>query len=399
MQNIKPNNSSEKKWCVIIPTFNNDKTLEKVLKEVLNICKNIIVVNDGSDDNTSQILKNFSDTIDVITHKENKGKGKSLRDAFEYAIKKDFEYGITIDSDGQHYPEDINLFVEVISKHPDSIIVGARDMTQVGVPKKSSFGNKFSNFWFWAETGISLSDTQTGFRLYPLNKMSSMRFFTTKFEFEIEVMVRMAWRDVLIKEIPIRVNYDDKERVSHFRPLKDFTRISILNTVLFTIALFYYIPLRGFYFLFGKEKRSLKKIRKEFFSQKGSLLQKSLSVGFGIFMGIVPIWGFQMLVAIFLSYIFKLNKVIVLMLVNFSIPPLIPFILFGSYYVGHLVIGSEELIFSRDIGLEHVQTVLKQYLIGSMICALLIGFIFFIISYLFMNLSNKLIVKNDKIIH
>ena len=63
MQNIQQNNSSEKKWCVIIPTFNNDKTLEKVLKEVLNICKNIIVVNDGSDDNTSQILKNFSDKM------------------------------------------------------------------------------------------------------------------------------------------------------------------------------------------------------------------------------------------------------------------------------------------------------------------------------------------------
>ena len=88
MQNIKPNNSSEKKWCVIIPTFNNDKTLEKVLKEVLNICKNIIVINDGSDDRTSQILKNFSDKINIITHKENQGKGKSLRDAFEYAIKK-----------------------------------------------------------------------------------------------------------------------------------------------------------------------------------------------------------------------------------------------------------------------------------------------------------------------
>ena len=185
MQNIKPNNSSEKKWCVIIPTFNNDKTLEKVLKEVLNICKNIIVVNDGSDDNTSQILNNFSDKIDIITHKENKGKGKSLRDAFEYAISKDFKYGITIDSDGQHYPTDINLFIEAISKHPDSIIVGARDMTQDGVPKKSSFGNKFSNFWFWAETGISLSDTQTGFRLYPLNKMKDMIFLTNKFEFEI----------------------------------------------------------------------------------------------------------------------------------------------------------------------------------------------------------------------
>jgi glycosyltransferase involved in cell wall biosynthesis len=395
MQSIKQNNSSEKKWCVIIPTFNNDKTLEKVLKEALSICKNIIVVNDGSDDNTSRILKNFSDTIDIITHKENRGKGKSLRDAFEYAIKKDFEYGITIDSDGQHYPADINLFVEAIAKYPDSIIVGARDMDQDGIPKKSSFGNKFSNFWFWTETGISLSDTQTGFRLYPLNKMTGMRFFTGKFEFEIEVMVRMAWKDVLIKEIPIRVKYDEKERISHFRPFKDFTRISILNTVLFIIALLYYIPLRGLYFLFGKER--IKNIKKEFFSQEGTLLQKSISIGFGVFMGIVPIWGFQMLAALFLSYIFRLNKVIVLLFSNISIPPLIPFILFGSYYAGHLVIGGEKLIFSTEINLAHVQSVLKQYLIGSVIFALFLGFAFFVFSYLFTSLY-KLISKNEKIV-
>jgi hypothetical protein len=201
----------------------------------------------------------------------------------------------------------------------------------------------------------------------------------------------MAWKDVPIKEIPIRVRYDDKERISHFRPFKDFTRISILNTVLFIIALLYYIPLRGLYFLFGTER--IKNIRKEFFSQKGSLLQKSLSVGFGAFMGIVPIWGFQMLAAIFLSYIFRLNKVIVLLFSNISIPPLIPFILFGSYYAGHLIIGSEELIFSTDIGLEHVQSVLKQYLIGSVIFALFLGFVFFSFSYLFMSLSDKLISK------
>jgi len=390
MQNIKQNNSSKKKWCVIIPTFNNDKTLEKVLQEVLNICNNIIVINDGSTDNTANILEDFKDQIRIINHKENKGKGKSLRDAFEYAKREQFEYAITIDSDGQHDPEDINLFTETIVKDPDSIIVGARDMTQDGIPKKSSFGNKFSNFWFLAETGISLSDTQTGFRLYPLNKMSGMRFFTTKFEFEIEVMVRMAWKGIPIKEIPIKVKYD-KERVSHFRPLKDFTRISILNTVLFTIALIYYIPLRGFYFLFKKER--IKKIKKDFFSQQGSILQKSISIGFGTFMGVVPIWGFQILAALSLSYIFRLNKVIVLLFSNISIPPLLPFILYGSYYVGHLVIGGQKLIFSTDIDLEYVQSVLKQYLIGSVILALFLGFVFFIFSYIFLNMSNKLIAR------
>ncbi|MBT4478492.1 MAG: DUF2062 domain-containing protein [Flavobacteriales bacterium] len=391
MHNTKSNNISEKKWCVIIPTYNNDKTLERILKEVLVICKDVIVVNDGSNDETANILNSFSEKIAIITHKENKGKGKSLRDAFNKALNKEFDYAITIDSDGQHYPEDINLFVDVIKNHPDSVIVGARNMNQVSVPKKSSFGNKFSNFWFWIETGLSLSDTQTGFRLYPLNQMKGIHFFTNKFEFEIEVMVRLAWKGIPFKEIPIRVKYDDKERVSHFRPFQDFTRISILNTVLFTIALLYYIPLRLFYFLFGKER--VKNIRKEFFSQEGTILQKSLSIGFGVFMGIVPIWGFQMLVAVFLSYMFKLNKLIVLFFSNISIPTFIPFILFGSYYTGHLFIGGKELLFSTDINFEHIQSVIKQYLLGSLFLAVLLGVIFFILSYLIMILSSKLRIK------
>lgn len=383
MQSTKENNIVTNKLCVIIPTYNNEQTLEKIISEVLLICSNVIIVNDGSTDKTSQILEKYSSQIYLITHTQNQGKGKSLRDAFDFAINKNFEYAITIDSDGQHFPEDINLFIDKIQQSSDSIIVGARNMNQDGIPKKSSFGNKFSNFWFWVDTGISLSDTQTGFRLYPLNKIRGMRFFTTKFEFEIEVLVRMIWKGVQVKEIPIRVKYDDA-RISHFRPLKDFTRISILNTIFLIIALLFYIPQRFLSLLFGKER--IQKIKQEFLSQKGSKLQKSLSIGFGVFMGIVPIWGFQMIVAIFLAYIFKLNKIIVLVFSNISIPPLIPFILFGSYYTGHLLIGGEELIFSTEIGFEHVQSVLKQYLIGSMIVSLILGFIFFIFSYFFMSL-------------
>lgn len=390
MPNTKKNNISELKWCVIIPTYNNDKTLEKVISEILLICTNIIIINDGSTDKTSQILNKYSSQILIITHKKNQGKGKSLRDGFSSAIKNNFEYAITIDSDGQHYPEDIKLFISKIKNSPESIIVGARDMEQEGVPKKSSVGNKFSNFWFWVETGISLSDTQTGFRLYPLQKMKGMIFFTNKFEFEIEVMVRMAWSGIQVQEIPIRVKYDDT-RISHFRPLKDFTRISILNTVLFIIALLYYIPVRFLFGLFGEER--INKIRHEFISQEGTKLHKSLSIGFGAFMAVIPIWGFQMIVAVFFAYIFKLNKVIVLITSNISIPPFIPFILFGSYYCGHLFIGGDKLVFSSNINLEHIQSVMTQYLIGSVVFSVSLGIIFFSISYLLMTLIPK---KNRK---
>jgi len=386
MLSTKKNNILEKKWCVIIPTYNNEKTLDKVVSDVLLVCSDVIIVNDGSTDKTSEILETYIGNVSILTHSRNKGKGKSLRDAFNFAINKGFEYAITIDSDGQHYPEDIRLFIDKIGLNPNSIIVGARDMTQDGVPKKSSFGNKFSNFWFWVETGISLADTQTGFRLYPLNKMKGMRFVTNKFEFEIEVIVRMAWKGVQVKEIPIRVKYDET-RVSHFRPFKDFTRISILNTIFFIIAILFYIPQRFLFLLFGKKR--IKKIKQDFISQEGTKLQKSLSIGFGAFMGIIPIWGFQMIVAVFFAYLFKLNKVIVLITSNISIPPFIPFILFGSYLCGHLLIGGEELRFSNTINLDNIQSVMKQYLIGSFVFAIILGAIFFSISYILISITNK----------
>ena len=136
MVNTKKDKSLHEKLCVIIPTFNNDKTLAKVLRETLKISKNIIVINDGSTDKTSNILENFKDEIKIIHHKRNKGKGKSLRNAFNYAKTKKFKYAVTIDSDGQHDPVEINLLINTAQKYPDSIIVGTRNMAQKNIPKK-----------------------------------------------------------------------------------------------------------------------------------------------------------------------------------------------------------------------------------------------------------------------
>ena len=125
-------------------------------------------------------------------------------------------------------------------------------MNQESVPGKSSFGNKFSNFWFNLETDIKLPDTQSGYRVYPVKAMENINFFTRKFEFEIEVIVRAAWAGIDVMAIPVKVYYPPAgERVSHFRPFNDFTRISILNTVLVFLTFFWIKP-RNFY-------RSIKK--------------------------------------------------------------------------------------------------------------------------------------------
>ena len=251
----------EQKVCVLIPTYNNHKTLKRVIDGVLEYTNQIIVINDGSTDSTSEILKDYQNQFIVIELSENKGKGNALRIGFKTAREKGYHYALTIDSDGQHFPHDIpNFITELEQKNKPVLIIGSRQMEQDGIPKKSSFGNKFSNFWFWFETGIKLNDTQSGYRLYPL-KFIPKKFWTNKFEFEIEIIVRTAWKGIEVTNIPIDILYDPNERVSHFRPFQDFTRISILNTFLVFLTIFYIKP-RNFFFSFKKKiyEHSLKKI-------------------------------------------------------------------------------------------------------------------------------------------
>ena len=376
-----------KKVCVIIPTYNNHKTLKRVIDGVLQYTTNVIVVNDGSTDSTSEIINSYSN-INSISISKNQGKGNALRLGFKKAIKNGFHYAITIDSDGQHFPDDIPVFLEELDKNDSNILlIGSRNMNQEGVPKKSSFGNKFSNFWFWFETGIQLEDTQSGYRLYPLLHIPK-KYYTKKFEFEIEVIVRSAWKGSIVKNIPVKILYDPTERVTHFRPFKDFTRISILNTILVLITLLYIKP-RDFFRSFQKKK--IKQfIKDEILESNDSNLVKALSIALGVFIGIAPFWGFQTVLVIFLAVLFRWNKILAFTFSNISIPPMIPFIIFaslqiGSYFVGGDVFFNENQEFSFEMIKNHT----TQYLVGSFILATIAAFVFGFSSYFLLSLTGK----------
>jgi len=229
--------------CIIIPTYNNEKTLAAVIDAVLKYVDEVIVVNDGSTDTTNEILYLYKEKIKIISYAINRGKGFALKCGFDYAQQRGYRYALTLDSDGQHFAEDILLFVDAAEKYPDALIVGNRNLTQDNMPKKNTFANKFSNFWFTVQTGQKLPDTQTGYRLYPIKKMGCLRAFTSRYEAELEMLVRCAWRGIKVVSIPIRVYYaPEEERVSHFRPGKDFLRISLLNTVFTFLAVIYGYP-------------------------------------------------------------------------------------------------------------------------------------------------------------
>lgn len=373
---------SEKKICVLIPTYNNEKTLKRVIDGVLDYTANIIVVNDGSTDSTLTILNGYPQ-ITVINLPENKGKGNGLKIGFRKAKKLGYNYAITIDSDGQHYPDDIPVFVEaLVDEKEDVLLIGNRNMSQDGIPKKSSFGNRFSNFWFWFETGIKLEDTQSGYRLYPLHKIPK-KYFTPKFEFEIEIIVRTAWRHIPVKNVPIKVLYDPAERVSHFRPFKDFTRISILNTILVTITLLYIIPRN---FINNFRKKSFKRfIKEDVLDSDGSNRTKAFSIALGVFIGFSPFWGFHTLLTISLSVLFKLNKVLAFVASNVSLPLFIPFIIVASLFLGAPFVAGDSDIFNQEWNFDLVKNNILQYVIGSFILATTMSTVAGISTFLFLN--------------
>jgi len=377
---------SEKKICILIPTYNNEKTLKRVIDGVLHYTGNIIAVNDGSTDTTSQILAQYPQ-ITVLSLPENKGKGNGLKIGFRKAKELGYHYAITIDSDGQHYPDDIPVFVEALLKEDkDILLIGNRNMSQDGIPKKSSFGNRFSNFWFWFETGIKLEDTQSGYRLYPLLKIPK-KYFTPKFEFEIEIIVRTAWRHIPVKNVPIKVLYDPAERVSHFRPFKDFTRISILNTILVTITLLYIIPRN---FVNNFKKKSFKRfIKEDVLESDGSNRTKAFSIALGVFIGLSPFWGFHTLLVISLSVLFKLNKVLAFVASNVSLPPFIPFIIAASLFLGSPFVHGDSNILSSELNFELIKNNLLQYVIGSAILATSMSALCWIVAFIFLNKLNR----------
>ncbi|RAJ02602.1 glycosyltransferase involved in cell wall biosynthesis [Chitinophaga skermanii] len=378
------------KACVLIPTYNNAGTLAAVVESALAYTSHVIVVSDGATDATNEILQGFPG-LQIVSYAPNRGKGWALRQGFKYAISQGYDFVITMDADGQHFASDLPIFLQKISENRDAIVIGARNLQQENMPGKNTFANKFSNFWFYVETGKKAPDTQSGYRLYPVHRMKKTWYICTKYEFEIEVLVRASWRGITIDWAPIQVYYPPAgERVSHFRPFRDFSRISVLNTVLVTIA-FLYIKPRDFirYMLKGENRRAF--FRETLWNVNESNPKKAAAIGFGVFMGIFPVWGFQMLIAFALASLFKLNRALVVVAANISIPPMIPFIIYGSLLMGRLFVQEDATaaIFSKSISIESIKQGGIQYFSGAILLAVIAGIVAWMVTFLLLTLVRR----------
>ncbi|MEI6608770.1 MAG: glycosyltransferase family 2 protein [Deltaproteobacteria bacterium] len=234
--------NKKNRFAFIIPVYNHAATVAQVIKDALALQFPIFVVDDGSTDNTYEQIKEIAG-ISILRHQSNQGKGAAIMTGFAAAALV-ADWAITIDADGQHYPQDASKLINAIPAGMRAIVVGAREgmagREGAHIPWTSRFGRKFSNFWVWAAGGAILSDSQSGMRLYPLPEAMLLNTKARRFQFEVEILVMARRNSLKIVETPVRVVYNpDGKRISHFRPFVDFLRNAETFTRLIFTRLFF----------------------------------------------------------------------------------------------------------------------------------------------------------------
>ena len=208
------------KTCVIIPTYNEAKAIADLVKEIKRQGLDVLVVDDGSGDNTGQIAKDAGAI--VLRNEINQGKGASLIKGFNYALSQDYDAVITMDGDGQHLPEDIPYFIRLAAYSDGAIFIGNRMQRTKNIPLVRYLTNKFMSWLLSAIAKQKIPDTQCGFRLIKKEVLRKVPLATSKYETESEILIRASRLGFKIESVPIKAIY--REEKSQINPFIDTLR-------------------------------------------------------------------------------------------------------------------------------------------------------------------------------
>ena len=222
-------------YCIIIPCFNHFSALPSLLTKLDAHDLPIVIIDDGSNESTKAALKSLKsqyESLSVVTHEHNQGKGGAVISGLYYAKKHGFSHAIQVDADGQHNLDDLSSLMELSKQYPTALVSG-NPVYDDSIPKGRLYGRSITHFWVGVETlSLTKKDTMCGFRAYPVNaccQLFAKHQLGLRMDFDIEIMVRLCWQGVDVKFFDTKVIYPE-DGVSHFQPFKDNVRISWLHT-------------------------------------------------------------------------------------------------------------------------------------------------------------------------
>ena len=406
IMSIAPNSSSAAfpRMVIVSPTFNNERDLPEMLSGIGPLRLPIIVVNDGSTDDTGRTIdawraERASDRY-AITHPTNRGKAAALLSGFAEARRLGFTHTLTIDSDGQHAAQDLQNLVGVTIRHPRAIIVGARPGKIPECPLGSFLGRRLSNHLVWLASGVRVTDSQSGMRSYPLELIEGLGVRAGGYAFETEVLARAGWAGLSVIETPIGGLYRvPGGRITHFRIARDTWEAVRMHARLIGRSLLPGNPVprvpaatncdaaerpsdvnrsigtilhRALWWL------GLRRLAEMATGGRQGRVCLAASVGVGLFMATIPVYGIKTIACLWLAAKFRLHPTVAIAVSSLSTPPLGFAFAFASLFVGHALLrGSlpkfDSLPAWSTFTLADARTLLTEWIAGSIVVGIVLG--------------------------
>jgi glycosyltransferase involved in cell wall biosynthesis len=213
------------KICALIPTFNEASHIAQVVEGARQHVESVIVIDDGSSDGTAELARNAG--AFCIESPSNCGKAAALRRGFIHASAQNFTHAITLDGDGQHLPQDIPALLRVARETEAELVIGARPFDRVLMPRARYYSNTIGSRWASALVGREIKDSQSGFRLFRLETLNRIKLRSRRYEFEMEVLIKMGRAGCTIAHAPIHMVYDNGQARSKMKPVRDTVHICL----------------------------------------------------------------------------------------------------------------------------------------------------------------------------
>jgi uncharacterized protein (DUF2062 family) len=384
-------------WVVIAPSYNHASPLARVLEELARLNLPVIAVNDGATDDTGSVLAAWLHSGSsgalrhVLTHAVNQGKAGALRSGFDEAVRLGFSHAATIDTDGQHDVADLLNLIQVSAQNPGALVVGARVPDGSGAPGANRVGRALSNALVWLESGVMVTDSQTGMRAYPLAHLKELTGSAARYGFETEVLTKAGWSGVPVIESPIRSIYSvPGGRTTHFRFWGDTFAAAGMHVRLLGRALLLGPKPKRTPNMDAGDRRtgtiprrlahwfSPRRLGRMVTGDAASRERFAASVGVGLLMATLPVYGIKTVACLWLAGRFRLHPLAVISISSLSTPPVGLIFVALSICVGGLLIHGH-LPDLAAINFEHAtrwstfNEVITEWLLGSVVAGAALG--------------------------